>query len=231
MTWSITWEWVFCKIRIKKFPVFSTVRVLTNSQFTTARYWTLVQDKRNPSIWALLVYSNLCLVLIVSPSVAISLKLSPSFTNCDEINSRTTHLYCTCYVTGPWHCLWHFQVYHLQLLVTWCTSSWTLNSFAFYPQSEFIRFIRISEQRKNILLHHWLIVFITETECVYCSIRTKYLTVIQVRIRVGRVNVVWWVGLVGSCKGMKTSLDSANRLVNWLHGAESFLGSEYTSMK
>ena len=69
---------------------------------------------------------------------------------------------------------------------------------------------------------------LTETECVYCSVRNKYLNEIQVCVRVGRVNVVWWVGLVGSCKGMKTPLDSVNRLFNWLHGAESFLGSEYT---
>jgi len=68
----------------------------------------------------------------------------------------------------------------------------------------------------------------TEIENVYCSVRTKYLNVIQVCIRVGRVNVVWWVGLLGSGKGMKTQLDSANWLFNWLHGAESFLGNEYT---
>ena len=89
MTCLITWEWVFCKLCIKKFPVFSTVRELTNSQFTTAQYWTVVEAKWNPSIWGLRVYSDLCLVLIVSPSVARSLKLSPAFTNCDEINSRT----------------------------------------------------------------------------------------------------------------------------------------------
>jgi len=70
--------------------------------------------------------------------------------------------------------------------------------------------------------------FITVTECVYCWVRTKYLTVIQVCVPVGRVNVVWWVGLVGSCKGMRTALYSANRLFNWLHGAGSFLSSEYT---
>ena len=69
--------------------------------------------------------------------------------------------------------------------------------------------------------------FITETERVYCSVRTKYWTVIQVCIPVGRVNVVWWVGLGGFCKGMNTPLDSANQHFTWLHGAESFLGSEY----
>ena len=83
--------------------------------------------------------------------------------------------------------------------------------------------------RKNCEYFTTWFVFITKTECVYCSVRTKYLTVIQVHILVGRVNVVWWVGLVGSCKGMKTALDSANQLFNWPYGAESFLGSEYTT--
>ena len=228
MTCLIMWESFLTNRRIKKFPVLSTVRVSTNSQSKAARYWTLTQAKWNPSISPLHVYSYLCLVFILSPSVARSLKLSLSFKISDEINSRTTHLCCTCYVTGPWLHIWYYQVYHLQFLVTWCTSIWTLNSFAFCLHSEFIIFLRISEPRTNISLHRWLIVFITETESVYFSIRTKYVTVIEVCIRVGMVNIIWWVGLVGYCKGMKTPLDSAKQQFNWLHGAESFPGSEYT---
>ena len=69
--------------------------------------------------------------------------------------------------------------------------------------------------------------FLTETEYVYCSVRTKYLSEIQFLVSVGK-DIVRWGVLVGSCKGTKTRLDSANQLFNWPHGAQSFLGREYT---
>jgi hypothetical protein len=66
-----------------------------------------------------------------------------------------------------------------------------------------------NKERIFYYIINWF-VFVTETECSYCSVRTKYWTVSQLHIRIGSVNVVWWVGLVGFCKGMKTPLDSTN---------------------
>jgi hypothetical protein len=42
-------------------------------------------------------------------------------------------------------------------------------------------FVWISEQTAIISLYsiNWL-VFITETECVYCAVRTEYLSIIQI---------------------------------------------------
>ena len=159
-------------------------------------------------------------MLIDIPSVARSLKLSPSFKISDEINVRLTHLCSSCYFTSPSLCSWYYQFYHLYLVVTCCTTSYKIKNLCNFMD------LRTKSEYFTISLK-WF-VFLTKTECVYCSVRNKYYTVIQVRIRVGSVNVVWWVGLVGSCKGTKTPLDSANQLFKWLHGAESFLGREYT---
>jgi len=51
----------------------------------------------------------------------------------------------------------------------------------FCPHSVFMCFVWISEQTAVISLYsiHWL-VFVTETECVYCAVRTESLYVIQV---------------------------------------------------
>jgi hypothetical protein len=51
----------------------------------------------------------------------------------------------------------------------------------FCPHSVFMCFVWISEQTAIISLHsiNWL-VFITETECVYCAVRAKYLNTVQV---------------------------------------------------
>jgi hypothetical protein len=69
--------WVTDVSRIS--PSFLQSGLLTNSEFRAARYCTLAQVQWTPSILSLRVYSDLCLVLIVSPSVARSLKLSPFF--------------------------------------------------------------------------------------------------------------------------------------------------------
>jgi len=52
-----------------------------------------------------------------------------------------------------------------------------------------MRFVWISEQTAVISLYNinWL-VFITETECVYCAVRTVYLFVIQINDKYGHVN-------------------------------------------
>jgi len=62
-----------------------------------------------------------------------------------------------------------------------CTTSPTFNNSTFCPHSVFMCFVWISEQTTIISLYNinWP-VFITETECVYCAIRTGYLYIIQI---------------------------------------------------
>ena len=56
---------------------------------------------------------------------------------------------------------------------------WTLRHCAFCPHSVFVCFVWIWEQTAIISLYsiNWL-VFITETECVYCAVRTGSLYII-----------------------------------------------------
>ena len=64
-------------------------------------------------------------------------------------------------------------------VVTICTASLTFNSSTFCPHSVFMCFVWIWEQTAIISLYsiNWL-VFITETECVYCAVRTGSLYII-----------------------------------------------------
>jgi len=66
-------------------------------------------------------------------------------------------------------------------VVTICTTSLTFNNSTFCPHGLFVHFVWISEQTAIISLYstNWL-VFITETERVYCAVRTGYLYIIQV---------------------------------------------------
>ena len=59
---------------------------------------------------------------------------------------------------------------------TICTTSITVNNSTFFPHSVFMCFVWIWEQTAIISLYNinWL-VFITETECVYCAVRTAEL--------------------------------------------------------
>ena len=56
-----------------------------------------------------------------------------------------------------------------------CTGSLTFNSSTFCPHSVFMCFVWIWEQTAIISLYSidWL-VFITETECVYCAVRSTF---------------------------------------------------------
>ena len=65
------------------------------------------------------------------------------------------------------------------LVVTICTTSLTFNNSTFCPHSVFICFVWISEQTAIISLSsiNWL-VSVTETECVYCAVRTGSLYII-----------------------------------------------------
>jgi hypothetical protein len=59
-------------------------------------------------------------------------------------------------------------------LATICTTSLTFNNSTFCPHCVFMCFVWISEQTAIISLYsvNWL-VFVTETECVYCAVRTE----------------------------------------------------------
>jgi hypothetical protein len=65
----------------------------------------------------------------------------------------------------------------------------TLTNSTFCPQSVFMCFVWISEQRAIISLYsiNWL-VFITETECVYCAVRTDSLYIKQICFVFKRLN-------------------------------------------
>jgi hypothetical protein len=61
-------------------------------------------------------------------------------------------------------------------VVTICTTSLTFTNSTFCPHSAFMCFVWISEQTAIISIYiNWL-VFITETEYVYCAVRTLYIT-------------------------------------------------------
>ena len=64
-------------------------------------------------------------------------------------------------------------------VVTIYTTSLTFNNSTFCPHSLFMCFVWIWEQTAIISLYsiNWL-VCITETECVYCAVRTGYLYII-----------------------------------------------------
>ena len=62
-------------------------------------------------------------------------------------------------------------------MVTIYTTSLTFSNSTFCPHSVFMCFVWISEQTAIISLYsiNWL-VFITQTECVYCAVRTVTVT-------------------------------------------------------
>jgi len=68
-----------------------------------------------------------------------------------------------------------------------CTISLTFNNATFCPHSAFICFVWIWEQTAIIAIYsmNWL-VFITETVCVYCAVRTGSLYTVQVNLSAWR---------------------------------------------
>ena len=68
-------------------------------------------------------------------------------------------------------------------MVTVCTASLSFNNSTFCPHTVFMCFVWISEQTAIISLYNinWL-VFISETQCVYCAVRTKYFYAVQVNL-------------------------------------------------
>jgi hypothetical protein len=70
--------------------------------------------------------------------------------------------------------------YMYRPVVTICTASLTFNNSTFSPNSVFMCFVWIWEQTAIISLYsiNWL-VCITETQCVYCAVRTASLTAVR----------------------------------------------------
>ena len=76
-------------------------------------------------------------------------------------------------------------------MVTICTAQWslyvpsglTLTNSTFCPHSVFMCFVWISEQTAIISQYNinWM-VCITETECVYCAVRTGYLNITRKKL-------------------------------------------------
>jgi len=68
--------------------------------------------------------------------------------------------------------------YMYRTVVTICTTSLTFTHSTFCPHGVFMCFVRIWEQTAIISLYsiNWL-VRITETECVYCAVRTECLNI------------------------------------------------------
>ena len=78
-------------------------------------------------------------------------------------------------------CLLRGRARSVVTVVTICTTSLTFNNSTFCPHSAFMCFVWISEQTAIISLYsiNWL-VCVTETECVYCAVRTVSLDTIQI---------------------------------------------------
>jgi hypothetical protein len=74
-------------------------------------------------------------------------------------------------------------------VVTIRTASLTFNNSPFCPHSVFMCFVWISEQTAIISLYNfnWL-VCVTETECVYCAVRTGCCNIIQLNLCFLQVN-------------------------------------------
>jgi hypothetical protein len=86
-----------------------------------------------------------------------------------------------------------------KLLVTLCTTQLNIQIFCLLPtQCAFMCFVWISDQSDYFPIQYGL-VFITQTECDYCAVRTEYLNIVHVQVtlqqRVGRrpVTAEAWV--------------------------------------
>jgi hypothetical protein len=93
---------------------------------------------------------------------------------------RTVVILCTAqrsiYLPHSGHYIYRTAVTVCTAQRSLCTASLTFNNSTFSPHSVFMCFVWISEQTAIISLYNinWL-VFITESECVYCAVRTGYL--------------------------------------------------------
>jgi len=77
----------------------------------------------------------------------------------------------------------HSGHYMYRPVVTICTTSLTFSNSTFCPHTVFMCFVWILEQTAIISLYNinWL-VFVTETQSVYCAVRTEFLNEILVNL-------------------------------------------------
>jgi len=136
---------------------------------------------------SLLIYSDLCLVLIVNTSVAEVVSILQNFRRNKSMDYSHVLFFLR---EKPMNFSLYYQVYHLHHLVTLYTTNFNIKNLCILTARCIYIHLWISEHTANISLHHYLILFITETESIYCSVRTIYLIVIQVRFRVGRVKIL-----------------------------------------
>jgi len=143
---------VYCEVRTGYWYIkFSPVVTICTSSLT----FTILR-------FAHTVY--MCFVWIWEQTAIISLHNI----NCSIFITETECVYCKVR-TGS-----------IVTVVTICTTNLTFTNSTIYPHNVFMCFVSISEQTSIISLYsiNWL-VFITETECVYCAVRTGSSYIIQ----------------------------------------------------
>ena len=73
-------------------------------------------------------------------------------------------------------------------MITICTTSLTFNKSTFWPHSVFVFFANLRTNSYYFPIKHWL-VFITETERIYCAVRYWSLNVLQVYLSLSGLKV------------------------------------------
>jgi hypothetical protein len=128
--------------------------------------------------------------------------------------------------TASGHYMYRQWSLYVPPVVTICTARLTFHNSTFRPHSVFTCFMWIWEQTAIISLYNinWL-VYITETECVYCAVRTDCLYIIQV-ILVWSVYTRWisgsqWKWPLAHYESCWLYQDKMNILAfAWTHGGE-----------
>ena len=75
-------------------------------------------------------------------------------------------------------------------MVILCIARFNIQTFCFLPINRIYVFCRLSDKTKTAIISLYGIkeeVFITETESVYCAVRTESLNVIQFNLRFEKV--------------------------------------------
>jgi hypothetical protein len=128
--------------------------------------------------------------------------------------------------------------YMYRTVVTICTTSLTFNNSTFYPHTVFKCFVWISEQTAIISLNsiNWL-VFISETDCVYCAVRAGYLYIILISSDLKRLkkcsnNFLYTYKVASQCVVHFHTSKYKTPLAPLLHISRQFvrLSSQFTPM-
>jgi hypothetical protein len=96
-----------------------------------------------------------------------------------------------CLIWGVFVEVWRMVLNPSNVSVVLCTARFKFKNSTFCPHTVFMCFVWIWEQTAIISLYsiNWL-VFITETKCVYCAVRTEYVNTIQVKLHLWRVTQI-----------------------------------------